>query len=259
MGWEQRRKKRCLYHTRRIPGGFVRDYLGSGPIAVLTGKAAELAQMRRRAFVEARALEHQRYGAIERQLVELAEWAVCLAGIVPLLPQVTWHSGARRDLDVKGERNNQAIDALGIADLRKIAAAASAGDHEALARLRRLLDTHGAVWRAVADFEGRIEEALIDQAAGGEQLLAESLRHKIAEMKVDLAGAAACDPLDKLLIDQIVANWLHLQIAEIALATAHSASSSERWRRTLNSANRMQLEAIRQLADLRRERQVPTL
>ena len=142
------------------------------------------------------------------------------------------------------------VDEVTIADLRRVAAAANAGDRDAQMRLPRLLCKNEGVWRIVADLVARTEAMLIQQAAGDEQLLAESLRLKVAAMKAELGGNAS-SPLQQLLVDRIAASWLHVQIAEVALAAATNQAQADRWRRALNGANQSYMAAIRLLSDIR--------
>jgi hypothetical protein len=250
MGWERRRKKRCLYRTRRVAGGFARDYLGFGPVADIAGTAAGLARTQRQVLSEKREIEQERQAAIEAQLADLAEWAACLASVVPVLRSLTLKPNLRTAPYMIPKTKPDAAEPLGIDDLQRTASAASAGDHEALAKLRRLLDTHSVVWRSVADLTARTEAMLIQQAAGHEQLLTESLLRKIAEMKVELVGDKP-SLLDRLLAGQVVSSWLHVQIAEAALVAASNQTQADRGRKALTAANRTQLDAIELLAQVR--------
>ncbi len=70
MGWERRGDVDCLYHTRRVDGRVVKDYLGSGPVAQLAADLIAEAHDRRSALVQARKAEQARLveldGAVDR-------------------------------------------------------------------------------------------------------------------------------------------------------------------------------------------------
>lgn len=137
-------------------------------------------------------------------------------------------------------------------DLRRLVAAANDGDVQARSELCQLLEKQSGLWQCVADLAGRTEDALIRLASGGEALLTESLRLRLAEMKQELGGNSPT-PLERLLVERIGALWLHLQIAETALSVAESKVDKERWQRTLALTNRQFLEAIQVFATSRPE------
>ncbi len=86
MGWERRGDVDCLYHTRRVDGRVVKDYLGCGHVAQLAADLIAEARDRRTALVQARKAEQARLddldGAVDRldRACELMTEATLAAG-----------------------------------------------------------------------------------------------------------------------------------------------------------------------------------
>ena len=86
MGWERRGDVDCLYHTRRVGGRVVKDYLGSGPVAQLAADLIAEAHDRRAARVQARKAEQIRLddldGSVDRldRACELMTEATLMTG-----------------------------------------------------------------------------------------------------------------------------------------------------------------------------------
>ncbi len=70
MGWERRGDVYCLYHTRRVGGRVVKDYLGSGHVAQLAADVIAEARDHRASIIQARKAEQDRLdeldGAVDR-------------------------------------------------------------------------------------------------------------------------------------------------------------------------------------------------
>src|SRR5262249_49374550 len=90
---------------------------------------------------------------------------------------------------------------------RELVARANDGDREALARLRKFLDLNPHLWERAGDLTAVAERAWIELVAGQDQLVAESVRRRLARLKADLGGPHAT-PLEFLLIDQVAVTWL---------------------------------------------------
>ena len=250
MGWERPGPKRHFTYTRRYPGGYARHYIGDGPVANIASAALELGKLQRKANAQRRQAERQREAAIEAILGELADWTICLASIDQMLPPFGLRPTEASAGTMTSQNNPRTAGPLDVVELSRLATAANSGDRVALARLRHVLDSHDVVWRHIADLATRVETMLIEQASGGDQLLGESLRRKLAAMKSELAGDEPT-PLEQLLVDRIAATWLHVQIAEVALAAASNQAQADRWRRILNGANQAYLAGIKLLSEVR--------
>lgn len=136
--------------------------------------------------------------------------------------------------------------------LSRVIHKANQGDREALASLRRFLDRHDWIWRRAGDLNTATERSWIDLLAGNDQLVAESVKRTIDEMRSDLAGPAP-SRMESLIVDQIINCYLACQFADTqlaSLATGSVALSAFKLRRGEISQKRL-LCAMRTLDLLR--------
>ena len=87
---------------------------------------------------------------------------------------------------------------------------ANAGDEEALAGLRYLLDECEQIWQHVGDLGKHAEMTMIKLIANGNKLIAESLARKAADMRSELSGPHPT-PLEQICVQRVVAMWLEMQ------------------------------------------------
>jgi hypothetical protein len=148
---------------------------------------------------------------------------------------------------------NPSVPALSPSDrLQAVVGRANAGDREALAELRLLLDTHPEIWRTMGDLSRLAELAWIDLVAAGNLLTAESVKRKIQDLKSDLSGPSP-DMLETLLVEQVAITWLAARQAERDAATQGGTSHQLavlRLKRA-ESAGKRHLTAIRTFATVR--------
>jgi len=109
------------------------------------------------------------------------------------------------------------------AEFDAIVRKANAGDQQAILDLRGYLVAHPEIWHAVGDLVRHAEEALIRLIARENQLLAESLRRKGQELRDQLAGSHEL-PLERLVVERVVAAWFELQFASIKYPADHGKS-----------------------------------
>jgi hypothetical protein len=141
-------------------------------------------------------------------------------------------------------------------DLMRLLARADKGDRQALAVLRASFHEDPALWDAVGDAAFQAEAAMIELAAGSNEVVQEAIRRKMRRLRRELAGEAA-PPLERLLVDRIAVCWLMLAQAESRYAQAMKAPSvsfelSEYHQRRCDRAQRRYLQAIKALAQVRR-------
>ena len=141
--------------------------------------------------------------------------------------------------------------------LRGLAAKANTGDNTALTKLREILDTHPEIWLTIGNLGSHAELAMIDLVSRGNLLMFESMRRHIAQLKVELLGANP-SPLELLTVQRIVANWLHLQFADRACATADSGQvQTNAWAKRLEMAERRYQIALKSLKLVRQMQSKP--
>jgi hypothetical protein len=137
--------------------------------------------------------------------------------------------------------------------LAELVERANDGDRASVKTLRKVLDEHPEIWRQAGNLAAHVEATWIHLAAEGNTLAAESIRRELDRVRGELLGPSPT-PIEKLLVDQIVACWLQLKHAEI---TAGSACKSNLMRerfhdQRLQKSQRRYLTAMKTLAQIRR-------
>jgi len=125
------------------------------------------------------------------------------------------------------------------------------GDEDVLPELRDWLE-RSAVWRRFGDLGHQAREAWLRLIAGNDLVLRESLIRKLNELRGELTPGEPT-PIERLLIDRILANWLRLHFAEIAATRAMNRSKlAEFWDRRQSRAERAYLASLGALTTLRK-------
>jgi len=139
--------------------------------------------------------------------------------------------------------------------LAELVQRAQQGDLSVLPLLRDALVADPAVWQQYGDLAAQAQEAWLQLLAGTDHLLAESVRLKLGALRHEL-GAEGASPLEKLLIERIVACWLQTHYADALYAQARGPQSTASVRQELmkrqESSQRRYLAAIKQLALVRK-------
>ena len=140
-------------------------------------------------------------------------------------------------------------------ELRELIARAKQGDRTVLPALMQLLDGTPDLWKYCGDIAREAEALWIDLIAGHDLLVRQSLKRKVADMKLELSGPAAT-PLERLLVDRVVATWMQLAQADAAFAqvkeTEASIAQLDLMQRRQERAQRAHLTAMKTLATVRR-------
>ena len=139
--------------------------------------------------------------------------------------------------------------------LAELVQRAQQGDVTALPLLREALEGDPSLWQEYGDLAAQAQEAWLQLLAGTDYLLAESVRLKLAALRQEL-GAEGASPLEKLLVERIVACWLQTHYADALYAQARGPQSTASIRQELmkrqDSSQRRYLAAIKQLALVRK-------
>jgi hypothetical protein len=138
-------------------------------------------------------------------------------------------------------------------ELRKFLKRAHAGDESTLPALRKLLERPAAV-DALGDLARQAEYSLINNAAGKDLAFKEGLARKLELLRAELAGPSPT-PLERRLVERVVACWLQVQDADIRYAQARgdcSLAQGDYYQRRMDRAHRRFLSAVRTLAVVRR-------
>lgn len=125
------------------------------------------------------------------------------------------------------------------------------GDEDVLPELRAWLD-RSAVWRQFSDLGRQARDAWLRLITGNDLVLRESLLKKLSDLQKELISGGAT-PIERLLVDRILANWLRLHVAELAATQAtNRLKLAEFWDKRQSRAERAYLASLGALTTLRR-------
>ena len=140
-------------------------------------------------------------------------------------------------------------------EIREIVRRAERGDKAVLPVLREICELGPELANVYGDLAKRAQRELIAAMAGEDLLMRETVPCKLKAMKEELAGPSPT-PLEKLLVERIVACWLALQHAELLWTQRSSGRVSVQeldfYERHLDRAQKRYLSAIRTLAQIRK-------
>jgi len=110
--------------------------------------------------------------------------------------------------------------------LQALVKRAEQGDESALPTLRAALDANPWVWERYGDLAQQARAAWLQLIAGPNLLLRESVERKAEQLRSELAGTGP-SPLERLLVERVVACWLQVQYADAAYAQQTSPSPGQ--------------------------------
>ena len=254
MGWERRQGTGYYYRSRRVGGRVVKTYFGRGEVARVAEQLDAADRRRRAAEGAALATERSRLAPAEAALAALDAACDLMLGATLLAAgcrhhHYSWRRGKRVIYQV-ASNPGPAPTPEEVADL---VARARQGDEEVLPRLRAFLDAHPAAWRQCGDLARHALDAWITLVAGPDLVARESFARKAAELTAELAGPDPT-PVEKLLVERVVACWLQLHHADAAGAHAGDLSLRQAAfaQKRQDAAHRRYMTALAALATLRR-------
>src|SRR5262249_40006191 len=126
------------------------------------------------------------------------------------------------------------------------------GDASTLPALKKFLENPAAV-EVFGDLDHQAAEAFIAAASGQNLLRKESLTRKLELLRAELTGPNPT-PLERMLVERVVACWLQVQDADMRYAQAKNPSieQGDYYQRRMDRAHRRYLSAIRTLATVRK-------
>lgn len=129
------------------------------------------------------------------------------------------------------------------------------GDEGALPKLRKILDVAPSLARELLDPAKVAERSAVGLYASKDDLLArEAILRVLEQMRSELEGEEPT-PLERLLVERVVATWLQVQCYETLYAqnaTKMTMAWGEHHQRRIDRAHNRHLSAIRALAQIRR-------
>jgi len=138
-------------------------------------------------------------------------------------------------------------------EMRKFLKRAQSGDASTLPVLRRMLENPATVDQFGGDLAHQAALSLIDAAAGENLAFKEALTRKLELLRAELSGPNPT-PLERLLVERIVACWLQVQDADVRFAQAKNLSLEwgDYYQRRMDRAHKRCLSAIKTLATVRK-------
>jgi hypothetical protein len=258
MSWERRKNRTYYYRWRRENGRRVRQYVGSGEDAEIAARMdAQMAGER----LEARAKRLRTQAELEELAVELDRYDRDVSALVSAAMAVAgfhYHRGHWR----KRRETVNAPDTTPPADapapeppetFQELVARARRGDPDALARVRprlserQFIESYGNVAR-------RALELAIQKMVGIDFVAGDSICRKLEALRAEIGGSDP-GPLEKLVVDRVVAQWLHLHQLEVEFATAgdHDPARAGYYQSAIAAAQDRFFRAIRELTRVRRD------
>jgi hypothetical protein len=138
-------------------------------------------------------------------------------------------------------------------ELDKILKRAQKGDASTLPALREVLKNPALVDAFGGDLARQAELSFVRAAAGDNLLFQEALPRKLELLRAELAGPNPT-PVERLLVERVVACWLQVQDADVRYAQAKNLSLEwgEYYQRRMDRAHKRYLSAIKTLALVRK-------
>src|SRR5262245_37576683 len=138
--------------------------------------------------------------------------------------------------------------------MRKFLKRAHSGDASTLPVLRKMLENPATVDALGGDLARQAELSFIEAAAGKNLSFREALVRKLELMRAQLAGPDPT-PLERLLVERVVACWLQVQDDDIRYAQGQKVRTivqGDYQQRRMDHAHRRYLSAIKTLALVRK-------
>ncbi len=137
-------------------------------------------------------------------------------------------------------------------ELHDLVERAQRGDQTAMPELRQLLDKSPELWQQVGDLAKHVETAWIKLLAANDLLTQECLQREAERRRTELLGDDPT-PIERHLVETIVASWLQLKHAEMQMGNSHGATDTHLTflHRRLESAQKQHRAAINQLVKVR--------
>jgi len=138
--------------------------------------------------------------------------------------------------------------------IAKLIICAGNGDSEAISELRKMLNAKPPRWETLGNLATQAECSLVKVATGDNTVVNEAMYEKLSAMKEELDGVSPT-PLERLLVDRVVACWLQVSYADVIYAQNMkdiSLKQGDFYQERQDRAHRRYMSAIRTLAQVRR-------
>jgi hypothetical protein len=149
---------------------------------------------------------------------------------------------------------DEVLASKAVLDLQQLVDRARRGDASALPMLREIMQkAPSLVDNLGGNLAEQAEASLIKAAAGDDLAFKESITRKLELLRAELAGPSP-PPLERLLVERVVACWLQVQEADIRYSQTKDPSVkwAEYLQRRMTHAHKRYLSAIKTLALIRK-------
>lgn len=140
-----------------------------------------------------------------------------------------------------------------LAEINTTIRKAEGGDKEALAEVRELLAKPGIPDILAGNVATEALNRLVKTYAGENPVIREAVLRKLDEMRTELSGLNA-SAVEKLLVERVLATWLHLHHLEAVYASKESMSLplGLYYQKTISAAQKRYLSSLKGLAEVRK-------
>lgn len=212
MGWRIVNGKKYFYDVYRHGGRVIARYLGRGPDAQREAEKLEQRHKVRRARQRALAnlAKLKKLGEETFSEIDLLLWAsLVTAGFYR-------HSGQwrRRRYTVPKERPFFEPPPPPPTTFKEMVRRANLGEELALATLREYLIARPHLWKQVGDVAFLAREARIRRIAGGNAVVAESIRMRLESMRANFTSPQPSQ-IEELAVEGLLGTWLELHQLEL--------------------------------------------
>lgn len=134
-------------------------------------------------------------------------------------------------------------------ELEDLVLRAQAGDAATIPVLRQMFENPQFVDALGGDLAREAIAQVVDRLAGKDHRIREAVLRKLELLRQDL-GTTQANALDRLLVERVVACWLHLHYLE--LSASEYINVAERHQKQIQRAHQNYLSAIKTLATVRK-------
>jgi hypothetical protein len=137
--------------------------------------------------------------------------------------------------------------------LQRLVRRAQEGDQSVLDELRAALDANPTIWERCGDLALQAQASWLNLVAGADLFLHESLSRKLEQVRNEL-GIEGASPLERLLIDRVVACWLQTHYADATYAQLKEPTPVQHTAvlRRQSACQQRYLQAIKALVTVRK-------
>jgi hypothetical protein len=137
--------------------------------------------------------------------------------------------------------------------LQQLVRRAQGGDQSVLGELRAALDANPDLWQRYGDLALQAQASWLNLVAGADLFLRETLERKLEQVRNEL-GIEGASPLERLLVDRVVACWLQTHYADTTYAQLKEPTPAQHTAalRRQSACQQRYLQAIKALVTVRK-------